>query len=122
MSQKVSRERVGTELEGMLYGPAPVEAVRLLERLSLFQTVFSLPEDQAVQSQAAYVSACRSCMEAAYQLSTSLGLQLDKEESRFLLLAALLLPLRQLQVRCGDGGERVTIFLLPLCLQQVYRV
>ena len=52
-------------------------------------------------------------MEAAYQLSTSLGLQLDKEESRFLLLAALLLPLRQLQVRCGDGGERVTIFLLP---------
>eukprot|EP00955_Chlamydomonas_euryale_P007243 76611-Chlamydomonas_euryale.AAC.1 len=47
LASKVSKERVGTELEGMIQGPDPVGAVMLLDRLGLFTTVFALPEPQA---------------------------------------------------------------------------
>ncbi|KAG1674687.1 hypothetical protein FOA52_007211 [Chlamydomonas sp. UWO 241] len=99
LANKVSKERVGTELEGMVNGPDPVGAVRLLDRLSLFTTVFALPEPQASLLPRALVArTCIACVRGAAQLASSLGLSLDKEDNRALLLAALLLPLRQMTV------------------------
>jgi len=109
LSDKVSKERVGTELEGMIQGPAPVKAMRLLESLDLFSTVFSIPEDLSYTSRfkTAFAMSCVNCMEAAYGLSTDLGLSLDKEDSRFLLMSSLLIPLRHLQVCFLAGVENI---------------
>jgi len=103
LASKVSKERVGTELEGMIQGPDPVGAVMLLDRLGLFTTVFALPEPQANLLPKAEVSRTSvACARAAAALSSELDLCLEAEERRFLMLAALLLPLRGVTV---DGAK-----------------
>ncbi|KAG2501325.1 hypothetical protein HYH03_001118 [Edaphochlamys debaryana] len=87
----------------MFNGPAPVDAVRLLHRLGLFPTVFALPPPLPERLGEAYGAPCVACMAAADGLARSLGLQLDKDERRFLLLAALMLPLRGLAVPGAKG-------------------
>ena len=49
---KVSRERVGKEVQGMLRGPSPGDALSLLCRFNLFDTVFatSFPDDAHEQA------------------------------------------------------------------------
>jgi len=42
---KISRERVGVELEKMLKGPDPLEAASIIERLDLYRTIFSDPTE-----------------------------------------------------------------------------
>jgi hypothetical protein len=95
-------------------GPAPVASIRLLDRLGLYQSVFALPLEQLKQVAYAtdgssspwmrYGGACVDCMEAASGLATALGLVMDQEEKRFLHVAALMLPLRGMQVHCKTGG------------------
>ncbi|KXZ51707.1 hypothetical protein GPECTOR_11g156 [Gonium pectorale] len=97
LATKISKERVGTELEGMFNGPAPVEAVRLLHRLGLFTTVFALPAPLDTRLGGSYGGPCCATMAAADSLARALDLKMDKDERRFLLLAALMLPLRELQ-------------------------
>ena len=46
-------------------GPAPVEAVRLLDRLSLFPVIFALPPDVQQRLGAAYGAVCATVMAAA---------------------------------------------------------
>ncbi|KAF2217264.1 hypothetical protein CERZMDRAFT_25232, partial [Cercospora zeae-maydis SCOH1-5] len=43
LRQKISRERVGTEVEKALQGPDPHEALRLIFSLSLYETIYSDP-------------------------------------------------------------------------------
>ncbi|KAG2449718.1 hypothetical protein HYH02_005245 [Chlamydomonas schloesseri] len=87
----------------MFNGPAPVEAVRLLHRLGLFTTVFALPPPLDERLGGGYGGACVTTMAAADANAQALGLEVDKEERRFLLLAALLLPLRGLQYQPPKG-------------------
>ncbi|PNW70586.1 hypothetical protein CHLRE_17g726000v5 [Chlamydomonas reinhardtii] len=87
----------------MFNGPAPVEAVRLLHRLGLFPTVFALPPPLDARLGTGYGGPCVTTMAAADANARALGLEMDKEERRFLLLAALLLPLRGLQHQPPKG-------------------
>ncbi|KAG2428655.1 hypothetical protein HXX76_011360 [Chlamydomonas incerta] len=87
----------------MFNGPAPVEAVRLLYRLGLFTTVFALPPPLDERLGTSYGGPCVTTMAAADANARALGLEMDKEERRFLLLAALLLPLRGLQHQPPKG-------------------
>ncbi|GIL78763.1 hypothetical protein Vretifemale_8171 [Volvox reticuliferus] len=103
LATKVSKERVGTELEGMFNGPTPVEAVRLLQRLGLFTAVFALPASLLSRVGNGYGVPCCTTMAAADRIIRALGLEMDKDERRFLLLAALLLPLRGLQIPAAKG-------------------
>ncbi|EFJ52690.1 hypothetical protein VOLCADRAFT_85925, partial [Volvox carteri f. nagariensis] len=103
LATKISKERVGTELEGMFNGPSPVDAVRLLHRLGLFTSVFGLPPSLQSRLGSAYGGPCCTSMAAADGIACALGLQMDKEERRFLLLAALLLPLRDLRAPAAKG-------------------
>ncbi|KAI5273566.1 poly A polymerase C-terminal region-like protein [Aureobasidium subglaciale] len=48
LQAKISRERVGVELEKMLRGPDPLMALNLIDQLTLYSTIFSDPaQDQA---------------------------------------------------------------------------
>lgn len=47
LQAKISRERVGVELEKMLRGPDPYGALGLIDRLNLYQTIFSDPTQDA---------------------------------------------------------------------------
>ena len=47
LQAKISRERVGVELEKMLKGPDPHRALGLIDRLTLYQTIFSDPTQDA---------------------------------------------------------------------------
>ncbi|KAH9881874.1 hypothetical protein J1614_001045 [Plenodomus biglobosus] len=58
---KISRERVGTELEKMLKGPRPRMALELIDRFGLYRTVFTDPtrdlpcEPETAYFQSAYI-------------------------------------------------------------------
>ena len=43
LTQKITRERIGKELEKMLKGPDPYEALHLIDRLGLYKTIFDDP-------------------------------------------------------------------------------
>lgn len=47
LQAKISRERVGVELEKMLRGPDPYRALVLIDRLNLYRTIFSDPTQDA---------------------------------------------------------------------------
>ncbi|KAK9810386.1 hypothetical protein WJX72_009795 [[Myrmecia] bisecta] len=108
LGKKVSRERVGTELEGMMSGPAPVRAVQDIERLRLFPSVFSVPEDSAAELGENYGSPCVAVMAAVDQILQRWQPQtpLSKEERRLALLAALLLPLRKCETSAPKGKNK----------------
>ena len=104
LAHKVSRERVGTELEGMFNGPSPLESVRLLENLGLFSTVFSLPDTPPVSSIPSYGEVCVACMESALSLAGALKIDLEQEDRRFLLISSLMMPLRHLEVNVNESS------------------
>ena len=104
LGHKVSRERIGTELDGMLNGPDPTMALDLLRAMGLFEAVFevhpSATEDVtakfAIQGSALGKAACRMLanwgsvfepIECKVDLSNS-------NVKRQTILGALLLPLR----------------------------
>lgn len=64
LGHKVSRERIGTELDGMIKGPDPLTALDLLKSLGLFEAVFevhpSATEDVTSKFAAAGCALCRS--------------------------------------------------------------
>lgn len=43
---KISRERVGVEITKMLQGPHPYEALRFIDRLGLYNDIFTVPTDK----------------------------------------------------------------------------
>lgn len=50
LQAKISRERVGVELEKMLRGPDPHRALSLIDRLGLYDTIFSDPAQSTSKS------------------------------------------------------------------------
>ncbi|EFA77198.1 tRNA nucleotidyltransferase [Heterostelium album PN500] len=49
LASKVSHERVGIELDGMLSGPRPDLAIHLINHFGLFDHIFSLPEGVTIK-------------------------------------------------------------------------
>ncbi|KAL2011289.1 hypothetical protein VTN00DRAFT_4007 [Thermoascus crustaceus] len=47
LNQKISKERIGTEIEKMLRGPDPREALETIDRLGLYSTIFANHQDDA---------------------------------------------------------------------------
>jgi len=97
---KVSRERIGTEIDGMFKGPNPVMAVQHLVDLLLFPIVFLLPENLHLEN---YGQACLATMQTAFQILEQKGTQLTSEERRLYLLAALLVPIHMLKGPHASG-------------------
>ncbi|KAI8462676.1 MAG: hypothetical protein J3K34DRAFT_527577 [Monoraphidium minutum] len=110
LGQKISRERIGTELEGMFNGASPALAVMLLDRLRLFPVVFAPPPQSAGQLGESYGAPCATAIAAAEALLKASGMEdeLSVEERRLLLLAGCLFPLRAAVIpnpaKGGRGG------------------
>ncbi|KAE9044428.1 hypothetical protein PR003_g2993 [Phytophthora rubi] len=117
--RKVSRERVGKELSGMLTGSAahPERALRLLHELHLCESVFlpsallektpvCRPDGQVEQVQEVVWDRCYAYVSEMYQhLASAGGLDVDsmsveeKHKLHVRILASFLLPFRGLCVR-----------------------
>jgi tRNA nucleotidyltransferase/poly(A) polymerase len=105
LGHKVSRERVGNELDGMLTGPDPVAAVRLLQRMGLFEAVFAVHPSAGGDVTEAFAAAGAALLGAAHRVlgAWAPAPALGADERRQALLAALLLPLRGVELRAAKG-------------------
>jgi tRNA nucleotidyltransferase/poly(A) polymerase len=110
LGHKVSRERIGAELDGMLNGPDPVAAVDVLKRLRLFEAVFEVHPSATADVTDEFAAAGTTLLTAAFDIlaawkATQLltVAQVSLEDRRLLLLAALLLPLRRCTVVGAKG-------------------
>ena len=109
LASKVSRERFGVELNGMLKGPGPEGAVRAMARLGVLPEVFAAPgadpewcTDNIIPGGEARMSeACAAAVEVcmAALAAWGEGAALSGAERRVAALAAALLPLRGYEVR-----------------------
>jgi hypothetical protein len=120
LAAKVSRERFGSELDGMFNGPAPVEAMKLMVSLGIFDTVFALPSspkpsfgplgsELMATADQVYSRLGRLGSEGATSAGSTapaIGSMAEDhaEEKRLLLLSSLLLPLRS-RIVSGPKGK-----------------
>jgi tRNA nucleotidyltransferase/poly(A) polymerase len=111
LGHKVSRERIGTELDGMLNGPDPVASVDVLRRLRLFEAVFEVHPSATADVTDAFAAAGTVLLTAAYDVlgawkekdAAEVEVSVSLEDRRLVLLAALLLPLRRCTVLGAKG-------------------
>ncbi|KAE8666400.1 Polynucleotide adenylyltransferase family protein isoform 4 [Hibiscus syriacus] len=95
LAAKISRERIGTEIDLMISGNQPVKAINYICDLTLFWVVFSLPPkvEPAVSEECNRLSA--AYLDASWQLIQLIGCSnFDDEQRRLCLYSALFLPLR----------------------------
>lgn len=110
LGHKVSRERIGAELDGMLKGPNPVGAVRLLRTLRLFEAVFEVHPSANSDVVEEFASVGTALLTAVYDVMHHAEWAKDNQDcspeaKRLTLLAALLLPLRKAKVNSGVKGK-----------------
>lgn len=105
LGHKVSRERVGAELDGMLTGPDPASAVHLLQQLRLFEAVFEVHPSAGQDITEEFADAGTALLTAAWDVLAAWSPpEAGAAERRFTLLAALLLPLRH-AIAPGPKGK-----------------
>jgi len=128
LASKVSKERVNTELNGMLLGPQPAAALEMLHRFRLLTSVFATPATGVVPVEGAPAAASLdpdwgdqglALVRRVAALSPEvlggmfglaapapLSLAVSKEWGRLLYLAAMLAPLKPFQL-AGDFPRSV---------------
>jgi len=100
LRDKVSKERVGTEIDAMLKSQDPVEAMRHLLRMRIFNVAFPVPKDSNLPEGQPYGPVCVAVMRGVEAILKELPTDyFTPEERRMCLLAGLLLPLRTVQVK-----------------------
>lgn len=107
LGHKVSRERIGTELDGMINGPDPLTALDLLRSMGLFEAVFEVHPSATDDVTTAFAiagstlgkSVCNMLMNWEGVFDGHPGVDLrGKDVRRQTILGALLLPLRYARV------------------------
>eukprot|EP00268_Persea_americana_P008118 TRINITY_DN13113_c0_g1_i6.p1 TRINITY_DN13113_c0_g1~~TRINITY_DN13113_c0_g1_i6.p1 ORF type:complete len:560 (-),score=93.48 TRINITY_DN13113_c0_g1_i6:398-2077(-) len=109
LANKISRERIGHEIDLMVSGNRPNNAIGFICELQLFWVVFSLPQN----SEPAVVEGCdRQCvtyMNAAWDVLQQVGCSIfSAEQCRLYLYGALFIPLRQ-TVYTDSKGKKVPV-------------
>ncbi|XXG45516.1 hypothetical protein AAC387_Pa02g0582 [Persea americana] len=109
LANKISRERIGHEIDLMVSGNRPVNAMNFICELQLFWVVFSLPQN----SEPAVVEGCdRQCvtyMNAAWDVLQQVGCSIfSAEQCRLYLYGALFIPLRQ-TVYSDSKGKKIPV-------------
>ncbi|XP_020595770.1 CCA tRNA nucleotidyltransferase, mitochondrial-like [Phalaenopsis equestris] len=95
LMSKISRERVGHEIDLMISGNRPVTAMFHICDLQLFHAVFTLPENAQPEVVEGCNRLCVSYMEAALNVLQLIGFStFSDEQKRLYLYGALFLPLK----------------------------
>eukprot|EP00210_Caulerpa_lentillifera_P007382 g7055.t1 len=96
LSKKISRERIGTEVDGMFKGPDPLTAMQHLVDLKLFSTVFLLPQNlQSIEFGPNGLIVMKEALR--FLRCNAHQVELNSDDRRLYLLAALLVPIRLLK-------------------------
>ncbi|XP_058087831.1 tRNA nucleotidyltransferase cca2 isoform X3 [Magnolia sinica] len=96
LADKISRERIGHEIDLMMSGNHPVKAMAYICDLHLFWVVFCLPDDSEPAVVDGSDRLCVAYMDAAWKILEALGCSmLSDDQRRLYLYGALLLPLRK---------------------------
>ncbi|GAB4861444.1 hypothetical protein Ancab_036646 [Ancistrocladus abbreviatus] len=109
LGDKISRERIGHEIDLMVSGNEPIQAVTYICDLQLFWVVFCLPSSV----EPAIPEACErlgvAYMDAAWNLIQSIGaFSFNDEQRRLCLYASLFLPLRKTMYE-NDKNKKVPV-------------
>ncbi|WCJ35041.1 Polynucleotide adenylyltransferase family protein [Euphorbia peplus] len=108
LSTKVSRERIGTEIDLMISGNQPVKSMTYIADLTLFSVVFGLPPkvEPPVLEGSSKLSV--AYMDAAWDLIQLIGSSFFSDEQRRLTLyASLFLPFRN--VMYMEKGKKTPV-------------
>eukprot|EP00246_Nothoceros_aenigmaticus_P010899 TRINITY_DN2787_c0_g1_i1.p1 TRINITY_DN2787_c0_g1~~TRINITY_DN2787_c0_g1_i1.p1 ORF type:complete len:367 (-),score=55.66 TRINITY_DN2787_c0_g1_i1:630-1730(-) len=97
LSHKVSRERIGTEIDLMLKGNRPIEAMSQLANLQLFPCIFAAPLKTDPLISEDFGRVCVDHMDELSQVLMGFGSsKLNSLQQRICFLSALLFPLRHI--------------------------
>lgn len=97
IADKISRERIGHEVDLMISGNQPVKALAYICELQLYYVVFTFPENPRPLLIEGCDRLCVSYMDAAWNLLQSTGYSiLSDEQRRLYLYGALFLPIRNI--------------------------
>lgn len=96
IADKISRERIGHEIDLMMSGDQPVKAMTYIADLKLFSAVFSLPSDFEPSIPDGCDRLCVACLGSAWELLSLIGRSsFSDDQRRLCLYAALFLPFRE---------------------------
>ncbi|GAV65734.1 PolyA_pol domain-containing protein [Cephalotus follicularis] len=96
LSAKISRERIGTEIDLMMAGNQPVKAMISICDLTLFDIIFSLPPNFEPAVSEEYHRLCIAYLESACNLVQLIdNSTFNDEQIRLSFYAALFLPFRE---------------------------
>ncbi|KAK6116657.1 hypothetical protein DH2020_049591 [Rehmannia glutinosa] len=95
IADKISRERIGHEIDLMISGNQPVSAMTYISELQLFWAVFSLPPKTEPSTPEGCERLCVYYMDATWRFLQLVGsTSFNDDQQRLCLYAALLLPFR----------------------------
>ncbi|KAL3643204.1 hypothetical protein CASFOL_014019 [Castilleja foliolosa] len=106
LADKISKERIGHEIDLMISGNEPVIAMTYVSELQLFWTVFSLPSAVDPPTLEGCERLCVAYMDTAWRFLQSVGsFSFNDDQRRLCLYAALLLPFRNTVYKDTKGKQ-----------------
>ncbi|OAY23731.1 tRNA nucleotidyltransferase cca2 isoform X1 [Manihot esculenta] len=109
LAAKISKERIGTEIDLMISGKHPVKAVTYIADLTLFWVVFGLPPKVEPAMSEGCHKLCIAYLDAAWNLIQLIGHSFfTVEQRRLSLYAALFLPFRNTTYK-DEKGKKIPV-------------
>ncbi|KAL9449484.1 hypothetical protein AB3S75_011417 [Citrus x aurantiifolia] len=106
LAAKISRERVGTEIDLMVSGNQPVKAMTHICGLTLFWIVFKLPPQVEPEVLEGCEMFCTAYLDAAWDLTQLIGSStFNADQRRLSRYAALFLPFRNTTYKDNKGKK-----------------
>ncbi|CAA3012913.1 CCA tRNA nucleotidyltransferase 2 [Olea europaea subsp. europaea] len=106
IADKISRERIGHEINLMISGNHPVKAMTYISDLQLFWAVFSLPPGPEPSTSEGCERLCVACMDSTSRLLQLIELSsLTDDHRRLCMYAALFLPFRKTIYKDNKGKK-----------------
>ncbi|KAI3464382.1 hypothetical protein Pfo_021045 [Paulownia fortunei] len=106
IADKISRERIGHEIDLMISGNQPVRAMTYISELQLFWAVFSLPPEMEPSTPEGSETLCVAYMDTTWRFLQLVGSSsFTDDQQRLCLYAALLLPFRNAVYRDKKGKK-----------------
>ncbi|XP_051124533.1 tRNA nucleotidyltransferase cca2 [Andrographis paniculata] len=109
VADKISRERIGHEIDLMVSGNQPVTAITYISELQLFWAVFNLPSEVKPSEPEACERLCIAYMDSALRFLKLVGSSFTDDQCRLCLYAALLLPFRNTSYKDKKGKMIPTV-------------